>query len=102
MIINYLVATESTKCYESYGFVEIPLYAVLLTDDMARTVAAKPSEKVQFNIRVDAEVLARFRDYCRRNGLDPQGQIVLFMRRVLDAEFDFQERLWSALKAETP
>ena len=69
---------------------------------MARTVVPKPAEKVQFNIRVDGEVLSRFRGYCRRNGLDPQGQIVLFMQRVLDTEFDFQERLWSALKAETP
>lgn len=69
---------------------------------MARAVPPKSGEKVQFNIRVDDEVLSRFRDYCRRNGLDPQGQIVLFMRRVLDREFDFQERLWSALKAETP
>jgi len=56
--------------------------------------------KVQFNIRVDAEVLRRFREYCDRNGLDPQGQIVLFMKRVLDAEFDFQERLWAALREE--
>ena len=67
---------------------------------MARTVLPRPVEKVQFNIRVDHEVLAHFRDYCRRNGLDPQGQIVLFMRKVLDTEFDFQERLWSALKEE--
>ena len=67
---------------------------------MARTVLAKPDEKVQFNIRVRREVLDRFREYCRRNGLDPQGQIVLFMRKVLDTEFDFQERLWSALKEE--
>ena len=69
---------------------------------MTRTAPPKSGGKVQFNIRVDDEVLSRFRDYCRRNGLDPQGQIVLFMRRVLDREFDFQERLWSALKAETP
>lgn len=58
--------------------------------------------KVQFNIRVDADVLGRFREYCVRNGLDPQGQIVLFMKRVLESEFDFQERLWSALQAESP
>lgn len=58
--------------------------------------------KVQFNIRVDGEVLAKFRDYCARNGLDPQGQIILFMKRVLDSEFDFQERLWTALQAESP
>ncbi len=57
-------------------------------------------DKVQFNIRVDRTVLDRFREYCRRNGLDPHGQIVLFMRRVLETEFDFQERLWSALKEE--
>ena len=69
---------------------------------MARTLPPKPLEKVQFNIRVDGEVLARFREYCHRNGLDPQGQIVLFMRKVLDTEFDFQSRLWSALKAESP
>jgi hypothetical protein len=67
-----------------------------------RAAAAGRKAKIQFNIRVDAEVLARFRDYCARNGLDPQGQIVLFMKRVLDSEFDFQERLWTALQAESP
>jgi len=58
----------------------------------------RPKEKIQFNIRVEADVLASFRAYCDRNGLDPQGQILLFMKRVLDTEFDFQERLWTALK----
>ena len=67
-----------------------------------RASAPSRKAKVQFNIRVDADVLARFRDYCSRNGLDPQGQIVLFMKRVLESEFDFQERLWTALQAETP
>ncbi len=56
--------------------------------------------KVQYNIRVDADVLRRFRDYCTRNGLDPQGQVILFMKRVLESEFDFQERLWEALQPE--
>jgi hypothetical protein len=78
------------------------IYARVDADGVARTVPPRPAEKIQFNIRVDGEVLTRFREYCQRNGLDPQGQIVLFMRRVLDKEFDFQERLWSALKAETP
>jgi hypothetical protein len=64
--------------------------------------ASRPAPKVQFNIRVEEDVLRRFRDYCRRNGLDPQGQIVLFMRRVLETEFDFQERLWAALQEEAP
>ena len=67
-----------------------------------RPPAAVRRGKTQFNIRVDAEVLARFRAYCSRNGLDPQGQVVLFMKRVLDSEFDFQERLWTALQAESP
>jgi len=58
----------------------------------------EPPEKVQFNIRVEADVLGKFRAYCDRNGLDPQGQVVLFMKRVLDTEFDFQERLWTALQ----
>jgi len=64
--------------------------------------AAGRKGKVQFNIRVDADVVARFREYCLRNGLDPQGQIVLFMKRVLESEFDFQERLWTALQTENP
>jgi len=81
-------------------FVEILKYAGSDAERMARTAAARRPEKIQFNIRVDGEVLARFRDYCRRNGLDPQGQVVLFMQKVLDTEFDFQERLWSALKEE--
>ncbi len=58
-------------------------------------------DKVQFNIRVDPEVLKKFRTYCVRNGLDPQGQIALFMKRVLESEFDFQERLWHALQEES-
>jgi len=71
---------------------------------MAERRAGKgsPEARVQFNIRVEPEVLEGFRAYCERNGLDPQGQILLFMKRVLDTEFDFQERLWSALKEEAP
>ncbi len=65
-----------------------------------KATSAARKEKVQYNIRVDADVLRRFREYCNRNGLDPQGQIVLFMKRVLESEFDFQERLWTALQPE--
>ncbi len=68
---------------------------------MAPRTAAARKGKVQFNIRVEPEILARFRDYCTRNGLDAQGQVVLFMKRVLDSEFDFQERLWTALQSES-
>jgi hypothetical protein len=67
----------------------------------AKAPAAGRKAKVQYNIRVDADVLRHFRDYCTRNGLDPQGQVVLFMKRVLESEFDFQERLWAALQEES-
>ena len=66
----------------------------------ARKASEHPAEKVQFNVRVEADVLEGFRAYCDRHGLDPHGQIILFMKRVLDTEFDFQERLWTALKEE--
>ena len=67
----------------------------------AKPPASGRKAKVQYNIRVDAEVLRRFREYCARNGLDPQGQVILFMKRVLESEFDFQERLWTALQEES-
>jgi hypothetical protein len=67
-----------------------------------KSLPAGRKGRVQYNIRVDAEVLRRFREYCARNGLDPQGQIILFMKRVLESEFDFQERLWTALQEENP
>jgi len=56
--------------------------------------------KVQFNIRLPEELLSRYRQYCNRNGLDPTGQIVLFVKRVVAAEYDFQEKLWEALRTE--
>lgn len=66
----------------------------------SKSSGAGHREKVQYNIRVDAEVLRRFREYCTRNGLDPQGQVILFMKRVLESDFDFQDRLWTALRPE--
>ncbi len=54
-------------------------------------------EKAQFNIRMDADLLRRYREYCDKNGLDPQGQVIHFIRRVVHAEYDFQERLWKVL-----
>jgi hypothetical protein len=57
-------------------------------------------EKAQFNIRMDAEVLRRYRDFCDRNGLDPHGQIINFMRRLVESEYDFQEKLWEILREQ--
>ena len=58
-------------------------------------------EKQPFNIRVDADLLRRFKEYCERNGLDPRGQVVLFMKRIIASEFDFQGKLWEALRADS-
>ena len=58
-------------------------------------------EKQQFNIRVDADLLRRFKEYCERNGLDPRGQVTLFMKRIIASEFDFQGKLWEALRADS-
>lgn len=59
------------------------------------------SEKAQFNIRVDGEVLEAYRDFCLRNGLDPQAQIIHFMRRVVQTDLDLQDKLWEALRARS-
>jgi antitoxin component of RelBE/YafQ-DinJ toxin-antitoxin module len=55
------------------------------------------TEKSQFNIRIDAELLQRYKNFCKENGLDPQGQIVNFMKRIVDSEYLFQEKLWEVL-----
>ncbi len=54
-------------------------------------------EKAQFNIRMDQKLLRRYREYCDQNGLDPQGQVINFIRRLVDSEYDFQEKLWQIL-----
>ena len=63
-------------------------------------VMARTGSKSQFNIRIDRDLLGRFREYCQRHGLDPHGQIVIFMKRMVEAEYDFQDKLWDALRAE--
>ncbi len=57
----------------------------------------RKQEKAQFNIRMDRDLLEKYREYCDKNGLDPQGQVVNFIRRIVLAEYDFQERLWEVL-----
>ncbi len=59
---------------------------------------ARPAAKTQFNIRLEDDLLTRYRQYCERHGLDPVGQVVIFMKRVVEAEYDFQEKLWEALR----
>ncbi len=57
----------------------------------------KAAEKSQYNIRIDADLLRRYKEFCKENGLDPQGQVVNFMRRMVDSKFMFQEKLWEVL-----
>jgi antitoxin component of RelBE/YafQ-DinJ toxin-antitoxin module len=56
--------------------------------------------KTQYNIRIDSELLRRYKEFCKENGLDPQGQIVNFMKRIVDSEYLFQEKLWEVLTKE--
>jgi len=62
--------------------------------------AQRASGKAQFNIRIERDLLDRFREYCERHGLDAHGQIVIFMKRMVGAEYDFQDKLWEALRTE--
>ena len=58
---------------------------------------AESAEKAQYNIRIDADLLRRYKEFCKENGLDPQGQVINFMKRIVDSKFLFQEKLWEVL-----
>ena len=57
----------------------------------------RSAEKAQYNIRIDADLLRRYKEFCKENGLDPQGQVINFMRRIVDSKYLFQEKLWEVL-----
>ncbi len=57
----------------------------------------KAAEKAQYNIRIDADLLRRYKEFCKENGLDPQGQVINFMKRMVDSKYMFQEKLWEVL-----
>ncbi len=57
----------------------------------------KSAEKAQYNIRIDADLLRRYKEFCKENGLDPQGQVINFMKRIVDSKYLFQEKLWEVL-----
>ena len=61
---------------------------------------AKALKKAQYNIRIDEDLLRAYKKFCRDNGLDPHGQIVNFMRRLVSSEYDFQEKLWEVLRQD--
>ncbi len=60
---------------------------------------SKEPRKAQYNIRVDEDLLEAYREFCARNGLDPQAQIIHFMRRLVQTDLDLQDKLWEALRA---
>ena len=51
----------------------------------------------QLNLRVDAELLDNYRDYCAREGLDPHQLVINFLQRVVDRQLGFEAKLWQAL-----
>lgn len=60
---------------------------------------SREPRKAQYNIRVDEDLLEAYREFCARNGLDPQAQIIHFMRRLVQTDLDLQDKLWEALRA---
>lgn len=52
----------------------------------------------QFNVRMDAGLLKKYKEYCKRNGLDPHQQLILFVRKMVETQFEFQDRLWDHIK----
>lgn len=63
-------------------------------------VPAGTAQKAQFNIRIDEDILRAYKEFCEENGLDPHGQIVNFMRRLVSSEYDFQDKLWAILRQD--
>jgi hypothetical protein len=61
---------------------------------------AGKAPKAQFNIRIDEDLLRAYKEFCKENGLDPHGQIVNFMKRLVTSEFDFQDKLWEILRQD--
>ncbi len=69
---------------------------------MAR--AAASGKHKQLNVRIDEELLERFRDYCGKEGLDPHQLVINFIQRAVDEQVPFQDRLWQQMlkNAERP
>lgn len=63
-------------------------------------MASDTAKKAQYNIRIDEDLLRSYKKFCKENGLDPQGQIVNFMKRLVSSEYDFQEKLWEILRQD--
>lgn len=60
----------------------------------------KDKDMAQFNVRMDAKLLAAYKEYCREQGLDPHQQVINFIKRVVETKYNFQERLWEHIKGK--
>jgi hypothetical protein len=54
-------------------------------------------EMAQFNVRMDAKLLDDYKRYCEENGLDPHQQVVLYIKKVLEMRYNFQDRLYEQM-----
>ena len=67
--------------------------------NLVNAVAKKPPQ-AQFNIRMDAELYRKYRSYCEENGLDPVLQIINYIQRLVQTQFNVQEKLWEVMRKE--
>ena len=56
--------------------------------------------RAQFNIRLDPELYRRYRAYCEENGLDPVLQIINYIQRLVQTQYNVQEKLWEVMRKE--
>lgn len=61
---------------------------------------AKKTPQAQFNIRLDTELYRKYRAYCEANGLDPVLQIINYIQRLVQTQFNVQEKLWEVMRKE--
>lgn len=61
---------------------------------------AKKALQAQFNIRMDPELYRKYREYCEANGLDPVLMIINYIQRLVQTQFNVQERLWQVMRKE--
>lgn len=61
-------------------------------------MSSKKGQLAQFNIRMDSELLKEYKEFCRRNGLDPQQQIINYIERIVRTQYNFQEKLWEVIQ----
>jgi hypothetical protein len=49
---------------------------------------------------MDPELYRRYRTYCESNGLDPVLQIINYIQRVVQTQYNVQEKLWEVMRKD--